>query len=384
MASIRKSVRRGVPTATQQGAAPDRLQLRSFLATLPAAGELGRCGAAYNILKATMRNNQNPKTKHHFLPQFYLKGFADKQVDPHVWQYERGAIYCPSIGSNSRNPQRTPVSRAAMIPYLYSYTDKNGTTEYERIENELEKLEKPHDDIIRKIRAKQLISESEKNLFSRYIDMMMRRVPSGIKWSQELSHQALQHLKPEVRRNIPYDWEAKRKAEGASQEEITRELPIVLGLLEAALNDYEKEMPYEALLLGLLRPVSPVSEYISKMRWQYFTAPPYSGFFTGDNPVVLSKVLGIRSSRAEIVFPISTEVALVISNHMEIEERFVAASSGIVQEINYRIADTATYFLYAARKVENYVKMLSSSRDSYNPIYDDIQTSLILRPQIDF
>ncbi len=28
--------------ATQQGAAPDRLQLRSFLAALPAAGELGR------------------------------------------------------------------------------------------------------------------------------------------------------------------------------------------------------------------------------------------------------------------------------------------------------------------------------------------------------
>ena len=32
-------------TATQQGAAPDRLQLRSFLTPLPAAGELGRCAA---------------------------------------------------------------------------------------------------------------------------------------------------------------------------------------------------------------------------------------------------------------------------------------------------------------------------------------------------
>ena len=32
--------------AAEQGAAPDRLQLRSFLAPLPAAGELGRCVAA--------------------------------------------------------------------------------------------------------------------------------------------------------------------------------------------------------------------------------------------------------------------------------------------------------------------------------------------------
>ena len=31
----------GVSTAIEQGAAPDRLQLRSFLTSLPAAGELG-------------------------------------------------------------------------------------------------------------------------------------------------------------------------------------------------------------------------------------------------------------------------------------------------------------------------------------------------------
>ncbi len=34
------------PTAAQQGAAPDRLQLRSFLTSLPAAGELGRSAVA--------------------------------------------------------------------------------------------------------------------------------------------------------------------------------------------------------------------------------------------------------------------------------------------------------------------------------------------------
>ncbi len=34
------------PTAAEQCAAPDRLQLRSFLTSLSAAGELGRCVAA--------------------------------------------------------------------------------------------------------------------------------------------------------------------------------------------------------------------------------------------------------------------------------------------------------------------------------------------------
>ncbi len=36
-------------TATQQGAAPDRLQLRSFLTSLSAAGELGRSAAARGV-----------------------------------------------------------------------------------------------------------------------------------------------------------------------------------------------------------------------------------------------------------------------------------------------------------------------------------------------
>ena len=35
--------------AAEQGAAPDRLQLRSFLASLSAAGELGRSVAARGV-----------------------------------------------------------------------------------------------------------------------------------------------------------------------------------------------------------------------------------------------------------------------------------------------------------------------------------------------
>ncbi len=38
--------------AAEQGAAPDRLQLRSFLATLPAAGELGRCAGARGVAES--------------------------------------------------------------------------------------------------------------------------------------------------------------------------------------------------------------------------------------------------------------------------------------------------------------------------------------------
>ncbi len=38
---VHKETTPNVLTTAEQGAAPDRLQLRSFLAALPAAGELG-------------------------------------------------------------------------------------------------------------------------------------------------------------------------------------------------------------------------------------------------------------------------------------------------------------------------------------------------------
>jgi len=46
-------------TATQQGAAPDRLQLRSFLTSLSAAGELGRSVAAPTVSKAWRKVRSN-------------------------------------------------------------------------------------------------------------------------------------------------------------------------------------------------------------------------------------------------------------------------------------------------------------------------------------
>lgn len=251
---------------------------------------------------------------------------------------------------------------------------------YEEIENELEKLEKPHDEIIRKIRSQSAVSESEKKTFSCYIDTMMRRTPSGITWSAQIAPQALQELKSRFKHEFTRDFTDKRSSEGVGQEKIQEELEILLAKAESIFHDYEQEVPYELLLLGLLRPESAVSNYISQMTWQFFVAPPYNGFITSDNPVVMSKSMGISAPDAEIVFPISTEIALVASNHSNIVERYVLAAPSVIREINQRISDTATYFVYADCKSEIYVNMLNSTRKSYKPIYSKPTSSFFLNP----
>ncbi len=44
-------------TEAEQGAAPDRLQLRSFLAPLSAAGELSRWAAARGVAAGSLAND---------------------------------------------------------------------------------------------------------------------------------------------------------------------------------------------------------------------------------------------------------------------------------------------------------------------------------------
>ena len=327
-----------------------------------------------------MEQPQNPKVKHHFLPRLYLKGFADSKIGSYVWQYERGAQFCPAKSGNSRNPQRIPISKAAMIQNLYSYRDRHGVPQYDEIENELEKLEKPHDEIIRKVRSQSIISQDEKKTFSCYIDTMMRRVPSGITRSAQIAPQALQELKSRFKDEFSHDFTSHRERQGVTQEKIQQELVLLLARAESIFHNYEQEIPYEMLLFGLLRSVSPVSEHFSQMTWQFFVAPPFKGFITSDNPVVMSESMGLASPNAEVVFPISTEVALVASNHSHIKDRYVVASPYIVKEINQRVADKAAYFLYADRKLELYVNMLKTPRKAYRPIYSSSNGSLLLSP----
>jgi hypothetical protein len=42
------------------------------------------------------------KFNHHFLPRFYLKGFASGTDVSHIWEYQRGRGYVPGLYKRSK------------------------------------------------------------------------------------------------------------------------------------------------------------------------------------------------------------------------------------------------------------------------------------------
>jgi Protein of unknown function (DUF4238) len=76
-----------------------------------------------------------PKRRHHYLPQFYLSGFVDREVSSGLTP----CLWLRDIGSG-RICRRGP-SNVGAISGFYATTDKLGRLDYESFENELSEME---------------------------------------------------------------------------------------------------------------------------------------------------------------------------------------------------------------------------------------------------
>jgi hypothetical protein len=67
-------------------------------------------------MKVNKRNRKTKKRRHHYLPEFYLKGFVDSNREPYLWIYEKG---------NMEIRNASPKDAAVLSDY-YSFTNPKG------------------------------------------------------------------------------------------------------------------------------------------------------------------------------------------------------------------------------------------------------------------
>ena len=119
------------------------------------------------------------KLNQHFLPRFYLKGFASESDTSHIWEYQRGRAYVP--GKNNRdkyNPVFISLRKAGAAIGEYAYPWPDGTVDFNSYEDALEQLEKPANTVFDKIRNLERIDSSDRDIFAAYMATMTRRVPA--------------------------------------------------------------------------------------------------------------------------------------------------------------------------------------------------------------
>ena len=194
----------------------------------------------------------------HYIPQYYLKGFASSGNDM-VWVYEKGGL----------------LKFQSQIKNIAHETDYYSPEVERYLANE---IEDPANSVIKKIRDHKKLTQSEKEKLAIYMVVMLKRVPQ--------SKIRMKKMAPAVAQSLQQKWDkeiSKLILENPSQTDLFEKRRAEI---KANLEKYSKNLPKD-FWLELIPPerTPNIVKVIPKMIWLFLTREKFPAFLTCDNPV---------------------------------------------------------------------------------------------------
>lgn len=272
---------------------------------------------------------QNVKRKHHTTPAFYLKGFTRLDSPQEIYVFQpRKAPFC------------TGVTGVGFETDFYTVTYKDGTKDTNTVENNLAELvERPANQVIRKLRNRQLPTASEKFELARYMSVMLTRVPKH--------RERMKGLFPRVANDVEAELKKEIAEAATTNPTVAQRMEQLQNEVTTILDEYRGKIP-DWLQVGAVS--DKYAALLNAMHWVFFTTTTSRKFLTSDNPVFFFEgvgLLGPDESRElpELSFPISRDIALWATWRRSSQD-FVAANERIVMEINRRTISASLRFVY--------------------------------------
>ncbi len=280
---------------------------------------------------------------HHYVPQKYLKGFAETGNPDAIWMYDKKL-------------------RQFTNPGIKSVAQESGYYDND-VEQQLSELvEKPANKVLDKLRNQEKITETDRIHLSIYIATMLRRVPKRRAEAYLMIPSVVEKTIIKVRAQIQ-EWGQTTQ----NKELFERRLLEV----EAAEKKLRNETP--DFLIEQIRQPWASEEMISAiytMNWRIAYSPASDFYITTDNPAYFFKAYGIATPKSEQTFPISTDLALFASWQGEQNTVIYAqAKPKLVREANKRLMSGAERFVFSHRQ-EDWIAKIS---DKPNPYLSRIQ-----------
>lgn len=230
-------------------------------------------------------------TRHHFVPQGYLRGFAidEESSGSFVWVYDKNA---------GRVPRRKSVKSIAWAPAYYAQEFPDGSVDLDTVENALAKtIDNEIPVILRRIvpeiGAPARISDEDKGTLAYFIALSMTRVPSfrdGIN--------ALHTRIGEIELSLMKEHDLEFKNLAAKHGIVLEVKPWVS-------------------LYPMFEMARSIANSALAKNWQFYVPPPEVPFVTSDNPVVFSGAaagldnIGPAHPHSELLIHLRRDLALV-------------------------------------------------------------------------
>jgi hypothetical protein len=256
---------------------------------------------------------------HHYLPQFYLRGFADGNT---VWVHDR----------KDRRSFPSQPKAIANENRLYS----------EELEQHLaNEVEEPANSAIKTLRDRQSLTSDQRIALAHYIVSLWKRVPGG---------------RSRVYASVPDIAESVRQ-ELHTQLDAATVLSPELELLAAArksqvseiIEKFKEDPPAELWHQNLARESSPgVVEALLSMQWRVLVSEK-NEYLTSDNPVFFFQHEGIGRPSSELTLPLSSSVLIWASRQQSSGPFYLPASRPAIRALNRRVVFNSTRYVFSNR-----------------------------------
>jgi hypothetical protein len=252
----------------------------------------------------------------HFVPRFYLSGFATTDA---IWAYDKKA----------ERAFPTRVKSIANETSMYS----------DEVESYLANdIEHPALPAITRIRARQPLSENQRAALAKYIIALWKRVPKArtrvLNSIPQVADEVEQELNAGIQRLVDQDPSLTERA-------AARRLEI------AAAIEREKAAPDPKIWQQSLQSPTDhkVVDALLSMNWLFLSSSEQ--FLTSDNPVFFFEHEGIGKPTSELSVPLSSSVALWATRAPCRNMQYYPIARPALREVNRRTVYNAVRFAYA-------------------------------------
>jgi len=286
--------------------------------------------------------------RHHYIPQFYLKGFSSD--GKHLFVLDKQT-------SQEERFRYQTINSIAFQKHLYTYQTKS--KKKETLEDLFSQVEGRAATVIKKVEQKQDLTDQERNDFSLFLSFLWIRVPYSKKEFERSTQQLYEKI---ARKSVAMTPKKNLKEffEKRGKDLTDKEID---DLVDFAINEKRSKITVtvpqgywikQMLLLGV--DIAPALEIAD---WEFRIATKSLAFVTSDNPFLLLpsrpvhpfEGLGLLTPGAKKAIPITAKICLVIHEPQKNPRTvYTEADKPFFRKINNWVVKHSDRFVYSADK----------------------------------
>lgn len=303
------------------------------------------------------------KQRHHYIPQFYLKNFADP-ANQKIWLYTKTGERCKAA-----SPRDVGIEKD-----YHTVIRRDGVKDRNTIEDTVGSLENVAAPVIQKILHRTAMTFDDYQIFVVFVAQMLLRVPARRDAAGRMISEILKHVAKSFAANKESyhdDYRRFQKETGDTSDLDPEKLrQFILG------DDYGLKVN-SSVALGLsLSAIDIVTKCLLRMRWVFLRRRGRFQVITCDNPVFYCDPtippntwhgVGLMNRGIEVSFPPSPDIVAFASYHSKPRNQMDIGPE-VVRRFNQQTIDSAHRYIFAAEESSALERFISRNNDSTLPV----------------